>query len=167
MIEFKYNDGGRSKYFRGNGGDCVARAIAIAANKDYREVYDALADGNARQPKGKEDKFKTGKKTALHGINTNRKWFKDLMQSWGFKWVPTMKIGQGCKTHLKADELPKGNIICSVSKHYAAVIDGVLNDIFDCSRGGTRCVYGYWIYENILIKNTEFKTDNVRNIRSK
>lgn len=26
----------------------------------------------------------------------------------------------------------------------AAVVDGVLHDTFDCSRGGTRCVYGYY-----------------------
>jgi len=25
-----------------------------------------------------------------------------------------------------------------------AVIDGVINDTYDCSREGTRCVYGYW-----------------------
>jgi hypothetical protein len=45
---------------------------------------------------------------------------------------------------LKEDELPKGRIICRLSKHYAAVIDGVLNDTYDCSRKGTRCVYGYF-----------------------
>jgi len=26
------------------------------------------------------------------------------------------------------------------------VIDGVLHDTHDCSRDGTRCVYGYWLY---------------------
>jgi len=26
----------------------------------------------------------------------------------------------------------------------AAVIDGVLHDAYDCSREGTRCVYGYY-----------------------
>jgi hypothetical protein len=28
------------------------------------------------------------------------------------------------------------------------VIDGVLHDTHDCTRGGTRCVYGYWIVDN-------------------
>ena len=55
-----------------------------------------------------------------------------------------MQIGSGCKVHLKAEELPKGRIIARVSKHYTTVIDGVLNDTYDCSRGETRCVYGYW-----------------------
>jgi hypothetical protein len=56
-----------------------------------------------------------------------------------------MKVGVGCKTHLNADELPKGNLVVSVSKHYTAVIDGVLHDTYDCSRNGNRCVYGYYI----------------------
>ena len=143
---FKFNDGGRSNYFKGTGGDCVARAIAIVTGKDYKEVYDILAEGNATQRVGKREGSKAGKKTALRGINTKRKWFQELMKSWGFEWVATMQIGQGCKTHLKADELPSGRIIASVSRHYTAVIDGVINDTYDCSRGGNRCVYGYWQY---------------------
>ena len=143
---FKYNDGGRSDYFKGEGGDCVTRAIAIVTEKDYKEVYDVLAEGNATQRKGKREGSKAGKRTALRGINTKRKWFQDLMKSWGFEWTPTMLIGQGCKIHLKADELPSGKIIVAVSKHYTAVIDGVVNDTYDCSRGGNRCVYGYWKY---------------------
>lgn len=43
------------------------------------------------------------------------------------------------------DELPKDKtIIVSLSKHIAAVVNGVLHDLSDCSRNGTRCVYGYW-----------------------
>jgi hypothetical protein len=66
------------------------------------------------------------------------------MKSLGFSWVSTMGIGTGCKVHLTAEELPKGTIICRVSRHYITVIDGVINDTYDCSRGGQRCVYGYW-----------------------
>ena len=148
MCEFKFNDGGRSNYFKGKGGDCVTRAIAIATGKDYKEVYDVLAEGNAKQRKGKREGSKAGKRTALRGINTKRKWFQDYMKNLGFKWVSVMGIGTGCTTHLKSDELPKGKIICSVSKHYTAVIDGVINDTFDPSRNGTRCVYGYWQINN-------------------
>jgi len=35
--------------------------------------------------------------TAARGINVGRKWFKDYMRWLGFEWVPTMKIGSGCK----------------------------------------------------------------------
>jgi hypothetical protein len=59
-----------------------------------------------------------------------------------------MFVGQGCKVHLKKEELPMGTLIVSCSKHLTVVIDGALNDIFDCSRNGTRCVYGYWTKEN-------------------
>jgi len=55
-----------------------------------------------------------------------------------------MGIGTGCKVHLKASELPSGAIIVSVSKHLTTVIDGVIHDTFDPSRGETRCVYGYF-----------------------
>lgn len=143
--QFVYNDGGRSAYYKGKGGDCVTRAIAIVTGRDYKEVYDILAEGNSTQRKGKREGSKAGKRTALSGINTKRKWFQDYMKSLGFTWIPTMQIGQGCKTHLRSDELPKGRIIVSVSKHYTAMIDGVINDTYDPSRNGNRCVYGYWI----------------------
>ena len=55
-----------------------------------------------------------------------------------------MAIGSGCKVHLRADELPSGRLIVSVSKHLTAVIDGVIHDNHDPSRDGTRCVYGYF-----------------------
>ena len=55
-----------------------------------------------------------------------------------------MGIGTGCKVHLKKEELPTGKIIARVSRHICAVIDGVINDTYDCSREGTRCVYGYY-----------------------
>ena len=59
-----------------------------------------------------------------------------------------MFVGQGCKVHLKKEELPMGTLIVSCSKHLTVVINGVLNDVFDCSRNGTRCVYGYWTKAN-------------------
>src|SRR5580658_9694624 len=51
-----------------------------------------------------------------------------------------MEIGSGCKAHLRADELPKGRLIVSVSGHLTAVIDGVIHDTHEPSRRGTRCV---------------------------
>ena len=140
---FVYNDGGREAAgYKGSAGDCVCRAVAIAAQLPYQEVYNRLAEGNASQRKSK----RTGKqpRAARNGIYTTRKWFKDYMRELGFVWTPTMQIGSGCKVHLKADELPLGRLVCNVSRHSVAVIDGVINDTYDCSREGTRCVYGYW-----------------------
>lgn len=163
--QFNYNDGGRKDAgYKGSTGDCVCRAICIATGKPYKEVYEALANGNATQRKGKREGGKAGVKTAARGINTKRKWFADYMASLGFVWTPTMFVGQGCKVHLCADELPKGNLVVNVSKHFTAVIDGVINDIYNPQRGGgswmktengittrgttaERCVYGYYTYK--------------------
>ena len=55
-----------------------------------------------------------------------------------------MQIGSGCTVHLRDGELPMGRLLVSVSKHLVAVIDGVIHDLSDPSRNGTRCVYGFW-----------------------
>lgn len=138
-VKFQLNDGGRAAAgYKGRAGDCVARAIAIAAERPYQEVYQRLASGNATK----------GVRTARNGVRVGSKWFKDYMAELGFRWVATMGIGTGCKVHLKEDELPKGRIIVSLSRHYAAVIDGVLHDTYEDTRGDKRCVYGYWVREN-------------------
>ena len=59
--------------------------------------------------------------------------------------MPTMKVGAGCQVHLRPDELPKEILIAKVSKHLTAIINGVIHDTHDPSRGGSRCVYGYYI----------------------
>ena len=59
-----------------------------------------------------------------------------------------MQIGSGCTVHVREDELPDGRLILNLSRHFAAFIDGVLHDTHDSSRGGTRCVYGYWHKED-------------------
>lgn len=143
-MRFKYSDGGRQAAGRkGRTADCVCRAICNATGRPYMEVYNALAQGNATQRKSKHDKGER-RRTASRGIDVKRKWFKDYMHSLGFSWTPTMKIGQGCKVHLREGELPKGSLVVNVSRHFTCVRDGVLLDTYDCSRDGTRCVYGYW-----------------------
>jgi hypothetical protein len=154
MIRFVKTDGGRSTagfVNKATSGDCVARAVAIASGRPYGKVYDELAEINASMPlsKHRRRRGKVGSFTASHGIWTRSKLFKDYMRSIGFEWVPTMQIGSGCRVHVRASELPKGRIILALSKHYAAVIDGVLHDMYDCSRDGTRCVYGYWNFAGV------------------
>jgi hypothetical protein len=139
------DDGGRAAAgHNGSTHDCVTRAIAIIAERPYGQVYDELAELNARMRKTKGRVATTGKHTASHGIYTTSKLFKDYMAAQGFVWTPTMGIGTGCKVHLHPDELPKGRLIVAIRHHYTAVIDGVLHDTHDCTRGGKRCVYGYW-----------------------
>ena len=65
----------------------------------------------------------------------------------GWHWTPTMKIDSGCPVHLRASELPPGRLIVRVSGHVTAVIDGVIYDTHDCSRGGRQYVYRYFSRE--------------------
>lgn len=139
MTTYQYNDGGREAAgFKGKAGDCVVRAIAIASGREYATVYNEVNQLSENERGAKRSK-------ANAGVYTSKKAFKDYMTAMGWRFIATMAIGSGCKVHLKAEELPAGRIICSVSKHYVAVIDGVINDTFDPSRDGTRCVYGYWV----------------------
>lgn len=140
-MKFTYNDGGRAQAgYQGKAGDCVVRAIAIAAEMPYADVYAALALCN-QSYRGRKAK---GVKSARSGVFTSGAAFKQYMQSIGWKFTPAMAIGSGCKVHLRDGELPMGRIICKVSRHLVAVIDGVIHDTHDCSRRGTRCVYGYY-----------------------
>jgi len=144
-MKYVYSDGGRSAAgYKGATGDCVVRAVSIASGKHYEDVYKCLSEGMKSQ---RSSKHKKRSASARNGVSVTRKWFKDLMREWGFVWVPTMTIGSGCKTHLRDGELPLGKLVVSLSKHYCAVIDGVIYDTHDPSRDGTRCVYGYWILE--------------------
>lgn len=145
-MKFVYDDGGRAAAgFKGHAGDCVARAIAIVAELPYADVYARLATETGAQRAGKHGKKPA---SARNGISTSRKWFRNYMDEIGLTWTPTMKVGQGCRVHLRPDELPRGRLIVAVSRHYTAVVDGVIHDLADCSRDGMRCVYGYWAKPN-------------------
>lgn len=133
LMDFVKDDGGRAQAgFRGDAGDCVTRAIAIATGLPYADVYRAMAEGTGSQRASSRTK-KRGR-TARDGINVTRKWFRDYMASIGWRWVPTMTIGSGCTVHLTDGELPAGRLIVSVSKHYTAVIDGVVHDTHNPQR---------------------------------
>lgn len=169
-MKYQYNDGGREAAgFKGTAGDCVTRAVCIAAQMPYDEVYERLSRGMQTQ---RTTKRGSAKSSARNGVNTGRKWFKDYMAAIGFEWISTMGIGTGCQVHLADGELPMGRLVVRVSKHVCAVIDGVIHDNHDPSeRAATiypahhadipkgayqmdngswcykpdRCVYGYWI----------------------
>lgn len=141
-MEWKRDDGGRAAAgFRGDAGDCVVRALAIGTGRPYREVYDELAERNAAlKPKRNA---KPRPRSARNG--TPRRVYEPWLFEHGWLWCPTMAIGSGCTVHLVAHELPaEGPIICRLSRHLAAVVDGVIRDTHNPSRDGTRCVYGYF-----------------------
>ena len=146
-LQIKIDDGGRAAAgYKGKVGDCVVRSIAIVTGLPYQQIYDELYKLNkefrvtsntklAKSLRQKNDSPRTG---------THRVVLKKYLKELGWNWTPTMFVGKGCKVHLKKNELPKGTLIVSCSKHITVIKDGVLYDTYDCSRSGTRCVYGYW-----------------------
>ncbi len=139
-MKYEFNDGGRAAAgYKGQTGDCVTRAIAIATGKPYQEVYDAINDASQAEMRGSRKRGVSNARTGVY-----KQTAKKYLEALGWAWTATMGIGTGCKVHLKASELPAGRLIVSVSKHKVAVIDGVIQDTHDCSRNETRCVYGYF-----------------------
>lgn len=133
-LPWLYDDGGRTAAgFKGDAGDCIVRAIAIAASLPYRHVYDELALRHAA---------KGGPRSARHGVP--RRVYDPYFLALGAAWMPLMRIGSGCEVHLAHGELPAGRLVARLSGHMAAVINGVVRDNHDPTRDGTRCVYGYW-----------------------
>jgi hypothetical protein len=138
-----YHDGGRKAAgVRGDAGDCVTRAIAIATGRPYREVYDLInRHGKAERPVQwrRRQARRSSARDGVHKATT-----RAVMTALGWRWTPTMMIGSGCTVHLREDELPRGRLVVQTSRHLVAVIDGVVYDTEDPTRGGSRCVYGVW-----------------------
>jgi hypothetical protein len=142
-MTFVMNDGGRLTYgYKGVTGDCVTRAIAIATGESYQTVYDALNVLAVSERRGIRKRRVSSSRSGVY-----RQTYQKYLAKMGWKWIPTMQVGSGCKVHLRAEELPKGRLVVRVSGHLTAVIDGVIHDTHDCSRAGTRCVYGYFVKE--------------------
>lgn len=136
-----YDDGGRlAAGYTGTTGDCVVRAIAVATETPYREVYDAI--NNAAH--GERFRGRRRGRRSSSRLGVYKETYCRYLAALGWRFVPCMSIGTGCRVHVRADELPAGRIIVSLSKHLVACIDGMIHDTSDPSRGGTRCVYGYF-----------------------
>ena len=135
-------DGGRAAAgFKGDTRDCVTRSIAIATGRDYQEIYDEINEA-AKAERPKAASRRSGRSSSRTGVHTPT--VRKYLDSLGWEWRPKMKIGSGCTTHLRADELPGGTLIVKVSKHITCVMDGEIYDDHDPQRDGMRCVYGYW-----------------------
>jgi hypothetical protein len=163
-MNFVYDDGGRSKYFKGeNVRDCVVRSVSNATGMDYLEVYNGI---NAEAKKEHASKRKRTTSSARNGVYTAtaKRYIERVL---GWVWVPCMAIGTGCQVHLKEGELPsKGSYILNLSGHFSCWKDNELHDTYDCSRNGTRCVYGYWraptkeekeMHDDVVSKQAEYK----------
>lgn len=135
-MEFIYNDGGRSNYFKGsNVGDCVCRALCNTTGVDYKVMYDLI------NKVSKLEKH-SNKSNARNGVykDTIRKILKALQA----EEIKVQEFGSNKKCHLCDEDLvdyQKGKYLLSLSHHNSSLIDGKLVDTYDCSRDGDRQVY--------------------------
>ena len=105
-LDFRFHDGGRSNYFKGEAGDCVVRAIAIATNTDYKVVYDELFQINKDYLSSKNTKLSKQMKSRANqkgGTPRNgnyKKIYHDYLINKGWKWVTLRKFGSSQRTKL-------------------------------------------------------------------
>lgn len=144
-IKFARNDGGRAAYFKGkHARDCAVRAIAIALKRDYKQVYDELYQLN-REYQSNRPKWRRRNPSPRTGVPT-KVIHRYLVDRHGCKWVSLVKIGSPDRTHMRENELPShGRYVLRLTRHVTAYVNGVLYDTHDCTRKGTRMVYGLWI----------------------
>lgn len=136
---WQYHDGGRMDAgFRGHAGDCFVRSVAIVTNMPYKKVYDEINET------AKMERPRNGRRRSNARLGIKTRIARRYLKSLGYEWIPTMQIGIGCKVHLQANQLPHGALIVRVSRHFTAIINGVIYDTFDPGRNGMTCVYGYW-----------------------
>ena len=109
-------------------GDCVVRALAIADNKKWIEVYDALCY--------------TGR--TIFEMPSGRKTYHQYLLENGWSKQPMPKHQNGKRYTLSqfADENPKGVYVISLANHLATIVNGNLHDIWDCSE---KCLRNYWV----------------------
>ena len=126
-MTFIFNDGGRKAAgYKGVANDCGARAMSIALSLNYKSVYKELAQAN---------KDCGGKRSAREGLYRNV--YSDVLKKYGWIWMKAPKFA-GRKA--RCSDL-QGTVIAKLAHHFVAVINGVPQDIFDCSN---KMVYGYW-----------------------
>ncbi len=103
-------------------GDCVIRAISLALDKTWDEVFDDLV--------------KIAKeKSSVPNMDIV---FFEYLSS--FDRI-TPKVEKG-KKRMRVGDLPKGTYIVKAANHVTCVKDGVLMDSWDCRK---KCAYRYWI----------------------
>lgn len=110
-----------------NSGDCVIRAIAIAFNKDWYEVYDEL--------------ISLGREMA--DMPNIPKVYSEYIERLGGIKISAFKELEGGRKRLTAKDLAKtkNTFIISTAHHLATVKDGSLRDTWDSS---DRSAYKIW-----------------------
>jgi hypothetical protein len=148
-IPWVHNDGGyagrttkRGRFIPGNG---VVRAIAIATGGNYHDVNRELQNRQYEYVRGLRSGRIKEKGASINEVGVWPDVSKKYLLDNGWRWTPTMSIGSGTTMHLTYEEIPDRPLfIAKVSRGLVTVINGVVQDIGDPSREGTRAVYGYY-----------------------
>jgi len=135
-MRFIKNHGGREKYFPTNlkkhrTNDCVIRAISIATEIDYLKVRDALFDVAKEQ--GRMPNDKTVYETYLESLG----------------WVKKSPMKNRYNRKYRLGRIKIDRAIFKTTRHLSAVVDGNLNDTWDCRE---------WCANSYYIKETRCKT---------
>lgn len=100
-------------------GDCVIRALAIATNRSWREVYWDLCDIGA-----KEGELP----------NANVIWGKFLKQHGGKQFLLPESCPECLTVEAFCERYPKGVFVIGTGEHAVTCIDSDWYDIFDSGR---------------------------------
>lgn len=135
-MKYQFNDGGRSNSKRPKQkNDCTVRALVIATDMKYDEVYDLLKDAGRKASKG----FQLGE--WLSTVDT----VSILGRKFNVMTFPAVKGQRRMNPEAFSERFPKGVFICKTAKHVFAVIDGVQYDTFQ--ERPDRCIYKAWKVE--------------------
>jgi hypothetical protein len=139
-LVWRYHDGGRvAAGYRGRARDCAARAIAIATGLEYAAVYRSLAEA-AQLERTPLLRGRNHPRTGMRKSTIER-----FLKALGWRWIATHSAGARPRRRLNGLDMPAGRVIVALARHVCAVVDGVIYDTHDPSRGGRRLVYGFWV----------------------
>ena len=129
-MDFVWNDGGRSACgFVGTTGDCVARAIAVATGRHYRDVYDELGKRSLKSPRN-------GVPVDVANAYLDARDWQSKSVTKDMRFVPQL--------------LPKGVVIAYLTDtrgkqgHICTVIDHVIHDTWNATEDGCYYIRQYW-----------------------
>lgn len=110
-------------------GDCVKRAITLAAQMDYMEVQRQL------------NRYK--KVTGAGSYNDKANCYPFVEKVLGGRKIsfPAVKGKPRMNGERFCEAYPEGRYILSMAGHWSCCVDGVIYDIWDCS---DKCVYQAW-----------------------
>jgi hypothetical protein len=132
-LQFVWDDGGRLRYgYPHFANDCAARAVAIATQFPYQQVHDRIdyyAQMERRRLFGARSSAENGvRQETMHRL---------LGGEFGWTWHYN-------SAYAKLNQLPPGRLVVRVGRHYTAIVDGAIRDVFNPAMKKQWVVVGYW-----------------------